>query len=108
MVLGISLALIMHGNRINFELLHFINPAARDCVIRAKTIVVEALQNEQDLVLVFEGKFIAADMAYYLKNGNQCYRYHELFFNGLLAVLYGAYRHTNKDLEEYVHSFEQW
>ena len=47
-------------------------------------------------------------MLYYLKNGNRCFRYHELFLNGLLSVLYGALGHNNKEFEEYVRSFEKW
>ena len=75
----------------------------------AKTIIAEAMPTKKkNPTFVFEGEYIAAGMAYYLKNGNQCYRYHELFFNELLSLLDGALGHDNKGLKEYVHSFEKW
>ena len=100
--LGIVLASIDHGDNVNPEVSYFINAAAKDCVIRAKTIVAEALQNKTNPTFLFQGKYVAVDMAYYLKNDNQCYRYHELFFNGLLSVLYGSCGHKNKDLKKYM------
>ena len=42
-------------------------------------------------VLQLDGKMITMAMGYYhKKTGHPCNRYHELFYNGLLYILYGV------------------
>ena len=107
--LWLGLAAIKDGDKISRpEVAFFVNTAAKDSVIRAKTVIGEEMPKEKNPIFMFQGKYITASMAYYLKNSNQCYRYHKLFFNRLLSVLYGALGKKNNALKKSLDSFEKW
>ena len=106
--IGRGLARIHHRDKICTEMSQFIHLAASDCVCRVKDLCNNTKTNSVEIVLTFQGTFIAAGMAYYLKSSNQCWGYHELFFNGLFTILHGACRHSFSKLNSYILSFEKW
>ena len=63
--LGTSLTAINHGGRITREMSYFINDRAKDCVVRAKTIIGEALSWSLHFpIFALEGRFISVGIVY--------------------------------------------
>ena len=107
--IGRGLAGIHYEDNICTEVSQFIHLAASDCVCRVMDLCNRVkTPNNVEIIVDFQGSFIAPGMGYYLKSGNQCWGYHELFCNGLFAILHGACRHLYSKLNSYVLSFEKW
>ena len=69
----------------------FVPAAAGDCVIRAQDILIQKGIEPNNPNLSFYDNLIGAGMAHYWESGfNCCTYYGELFFNGLVTVLYGG------------------
>ena len=71
--------------------------AARNCVTKLKQLLgTEGCEAVHEFPM--SGKTLAAAMDYALLNSTKCFGTHELFFNGLIALLYGAMGSTFYDV----------
>ena len=80
----------------------FIEKVAKDCVIRAKEMMMNVNEQYRSVVphvLSLQGSIFTMAMAYYQSVGCPCRGYHELFFNRILYILYRVIRRTTAKLE---------
>ena len=75
----------------------FIHKAAKDCVILLKACLGKDGENMISRIEL-PGRSIAAAMDFVLLRGTPTFGIHELFFNGLVAILHGALGTHLKDL----------
>ena len=83
------------------ELVSFIAKAGKDCVIRAKDVMVNVDEGYRSgvPVLSLQGIIVAMTMAYYQSIGCPYKGYHELFFNRILYILYRVIGRNTAKLE---------
>ena len=108
--IGFCLAEMHEEDNMDYKVLAFILQAARDCAIRAKDVMdaVTEVNHPPRPKLRINWSIIAMAMGYYPRVGQPCSGYHELFFNGLLYVLFGVVGNTNKDLFRNTRFFENF
>ena len=87
---GMGIAAVNRTEAPSKESSLFVLHAAQDCAIRATDILRQEGIAPLNPYLSFNGDVIAAGMAEYWQKGDKCRGYHELFFNGLLVVLYSG------------------
>ena len=95
--LGLELATIDGESKPLPAASNFVLAAVCNCVVRAQDILMQ------------QGIAIGADMAHYWESGfDCCCWYHKLFFNGLLAVLYGGTRDDAEGILDSAKAFEAY
>ena len=92
-----------------FAVLSIITQATSDCVIRAKHVTMNASEEQcpaSKPVHQLDGKMIAMAMGYYCKVVCPFNGYHELFYNGLLYILFGVVGLNITTIANNVHLFK--